>query len=111
MSHEAFLGAPSLGGRIRAIRLERGMSRHALASAVGMSRTHLICLECGLVDPTVALVRRIADALDVEFAVLLLPAEHPLVAGLESLRGLPVHERPLAIVQLIRAMHSPKSMA
>jgi DNA-binding XRE family transcriptional regulator len=59
-----------LGGAIRALRRERGMSQQALAAAAGVSRLHIGKIERGRVNPTWTVVVAIADGLEVHVAVL-----------------------------------------
>ncbi|WP_030254859.1 helix-turn-helix domain-containing protein [Streptomyces violens] len=62
-----------IGGRIRALRKERGWSVQQLAEAGGLSRRMLTDIELGQANPSLATVDRIARALDTDFAALALP--------------------------------------
>ena len=50
------------GDRIRAIRRTMGLSQGEMATAAGMSQTQLSLLETGARKPTLALLRRSAEA-------------------------------------------------
>jgi transcriptional regulator with XRE-family HTH domain len=60
-----------VGARVRAIRLERGMSQEALADALGVHRTYLGGVERGERNLTLRTVERLADRLAVDTAALL----------------------------------------
>ena len=60
-----------LGRNVRALRLERDMSQEQLALDAGMKRSYLSELERGLRNPTVRVLGRLADALNVEPDALL----------------------------------------
>jgi DNA-binding XRE family transcriptional regulator len=55
--------ARRLGGRIRAMRLEAGLTRVALAEKVGVSREVVAHLEAGNIEPQTDLIQDIAIAL------------------------------------------------
>ncbi len=55
-----------LGARVRALRLERGLTQQQLADAVGVHRVNLNKVENGRTDLGVSHVRRLAEALDVD---------------------------------------------
>ncbi len=59
-----------LGGRIRAVRRERGLSVVGLAGLSGVSRRMLTQIELGQANPSVATVDRIASALGTTFPAL-----------------------------------------
>ncbi|WP_030622399.1 helix-turn-helix domain-containing protein [Streptomyces sclerotialus] len=62
-----------IGGRIRALRKQRGWSVQQLAEAGGISRRMLTDIELGQANPSLATVDRVAQALDTDFAALALP--------------------------------------
>lgn len=62
-----------LGSRVRALRLERGMTLKALGSAADLSHPFLSQLERGLARPSVGSVERIARALGVSVSALWSP--------------------------------------
>ena len=58
---------PSFGTVMRRLRIERGLSQEELALRLAMSsHAHLSRLESGKKQPTLDMVFRLADALDVE---------------------------------------------
>ncbi|MFI9358828.1 helix-turn-helix domain-containing protein [Streptomyces lydicus] len=62
-----------IGGRIRALRQQRGWSVQRLAEASELSRRMLTQIELGQANPSLATVDRVARALDTDFAALALP--------------------------------------
>lgn len=83
MSSEAAVGNSTpefvtrIGGRIRALRKQRGWSVQQLAEAGGLSRRMLTDIELGQANPSLATVDRVARALDTDFAALALPERDP----------------------------------
>jgi len=68
-----------LGVAIAEIRRERGVSQAALAEMCGLSRVHVQNIEGGLINPTVLSIWALAEALQIEVALLYKfnpPAEH-----------------------------------
>ncbi len=59
-----------LGGRIRAVREARGRSLRSVATAAGVSESFLSQVERGVASPSVATLRRIAEALGLSVAAL-----------------------------------------
>lgn len=57
--------AEEFGGRVRARRLERGLSQEDLAEAAGVHRTYVGHVERGEVNPTLWNIVRLAAALEV----------------------------------------------
>jgi len=67
---------PDFGSVLRRLRLERDLSQEALAERVGMaSHAHLSRLESGHKQPTVEMLFRLADALEVPAAVIIAEME------------------------------------
>jgi transcriptional regulator with XRE-family HTH domain len=62
-----------LGGRVRSLRRERGLTLKALGGRAGLSHPFLSQVERGLARPSVTSVERIAAALDVPVAHLWAP--------------------------------------
>ena len=69
-----------LGRRVRALRLQRGMTLKQVESACGLSATHLSEVERGRTSPTLGALTRLAGALGRETAYFLEPEELPEVA-------------------------------
>src|SRR5699024_4674093 len=61
----------SLSERIRALRARRGMTRKDLSRHSDISERYLAQLESGKANPSVALLWRIANAMDINFLELL----------------------------------------
>jgi transcriptional regulator with XRE-family HTH domain len=57
----------ALAGNVRRLRLARGMSLRDLAEATGSSKALLSQIERSVANPTIGVLTRIADALDVTF--------------------------------------------
>lgn len=72
--HQAQLAA--FGGRLRAIRAERGLSQHKLSTLTGMRDSEISRYERGLRDPQLTTLLRLAHGLGVAPGELLDP--HPL---------------------------------
>ena len=62
------LDMTELGARVRATRLARGLSLHAVSGRAGVSRSMLSAVERGGKVPTVLILDRIATALDTTIA-------------------------------------------
>jgi transcriptional regulator with XRE-family HTH domain len=73
-----------VGGRIRALRKQRGWSVQRLADASGVSRRLLTDVELGNANPSLATVDRIAHALDTDFAALALPEQERLPGPVDA---------------------------
>ena len=61
-----------LGQRIRFERLKKGFSQEELAEKTELSRRAISCIECGVNDAKYTTLLKIADALDIDVAVLFL---------------------------------------
>lgn len=55
-----------LGIKIKNLRIDKDLSQEQLAEAVGMSREHLSCLECGKYSIQVNNLYKIADFFEVD---------------------------------------------
>jgi XRE family transcriptional regulator, aerobic/anaerobic benzoate catabolism transcriptional regulator len=85
----AFLAA--LGDRVRELRARRGMTRKILAKDSGVSERYLAQLETGQGNASLAILRRVARALNVPLEALVADAPEPpaeLAQALELLRRL-----------------------
>ncbi|NHI17526.1 helix-turn-helix transcriptional regulator [Microbacterium excoecariae] len=89
--------ALAVGRRVRALRVERGMTLAALAAAVGRAPSQLSMIENGHREPRLSMLRAIARALDVSADTLV--SEEPLDA------------RSALEVALEREMRSPRFRA
>ena len=59
-------GVPNLGQTIRKLRLSRVMEQNELAGKVGITQSHLSKIETGKANPSLRILRKIADALNVD---------------------------------------------
>lgn len=71
--------AQAFGAAVRALRMERGIAQEALANVAGIERSHMGKVERGEHMPTLAIIFKIAGALDCSTAVLMAAAESQLV--------------------------------
>lgn len=60
-----------LGSRIRSLRIQAGISQATLSERVGIFRTHLSRIECGIANPSLTVIVAIARALKAHPVVLL----------------------------------------
>lgn len=70
-----------LSERIRGFRAARGMTRKDLASHSAISERYLAQLESGKANPSVEVLWRVADAMDVDFSNLLGQPRKPMLAN------------------------------
>lgn len=70
--------AGAFGRAVRDARLEGGVAQEALASLAGIERSHMGKIERGEHLPTLALVFKIAGALDCSVTALIQSTEHNL---------------------------------
>jgi XRE family aerobic/anaerobic benzoate catabolism transcriptional regulator len=106
-----FLAA--LGGEVRRGRAKRGMTRRQLAQTSHTSERYLAQIESGTGNPSVTVLRAIAQALDIPAANLLgEPVVHnsARVALLDAVAELPDH-RLAELAQLIEARFLPSDRA
>ena len=66
-----------VGLNLARLRREQGLSQEELAFACGLHRTYVSGVERGIRNPTVIVLRKIADALKVPTHVLLMPTSAP----------------------------------
>jgi len=94
--------AEKVGSRLRALRLERGMSVSEVARLSGLSKGHLANMEHGFTQATVGTLVAAARALGVAPSMLLVfPGEEPLGSVLEHVR---VHEDEGLEERLLKAV-------
>ena len=79
-THDAEL-AHAFGAAVRALRMERGIAQESLAHQAGIERSHLGKIERGEHMPTLAIIFKIAGALECSTAVLMSEAESQLAAA------------------------------
>lgn len=75
MDHAAAALAAVIGTRVRAHRQARGWTLDALAEAAGVSRRMVVSVEQGEVNPSLATLLRLAEALRIGLPALVEPAE------------------------------------
>lgn len=76
-----------IGERIRALRLDDGMTQEELAQRVGLKKQNISRYENSRVEPNIRTAKRIADALGVsleEMAVGVTVSETPISSNLEQ---------------------------
>ncbi len=79
-THDAEL-AHAFGAAVRALRMERGFAQESLAHLAGIERSHMGKIERGEHMPTLAIIFKIAGALQCSTAVLMSEAESQLAAA------------------------------
>ncbi|HCI4012290.1 TPA: helix-turn-helix transcriptional regulator [Pseudomonas aeruginosa] len=79
-THDAEL-AHAFGAAVRALRIERGIAQESLAHQAGIERSHMGKIERGEHMPTLAIIFKIAGALECSTAVLMSEAESQLAAA------------------------------
>lgn len=88
-----------VGDRVREARAKRGMTRRILARDSGVSERYLAQLETGSGNPSITVLRQVADAMDVPIAELITgePATPAALSPLlRQLQGLSADRRALA---------------
>ncbi|MFS7186066.1 helix-turn-helix domain-containing protein [Serratia proteamaculans] len=58
------------GQRVKALRLQAGLSQEAFADKCGLDRTYISGIERGVRNPTLEVIVVIADGLEIELAIL-----------------------------------------
>ena len=79
-THDAEL-AHAFGAAVRALRMERGIAQESLAHQAGIERSHMGKIERGEHMPTLAIIFKIAGALECSTAVLMSEAASQLAAA------------------------------
>ncbi|HWK69535.1 MAG TPA: helix-turn-helix transcriptional regulator [Burkholderiaceae bacterium] len=73
--------AQAFGMAVRALRTERGIAQETLANLASIERSHLGKIERGEHTPTLAIIFKIASALECSTAVLMTATEDQLTEG------------------------------
>lgn len=73
--------AQAFGAAVRALRAERGIAQESLANLAGIERSHVGKVERGEHMPTLAIIFKIAGALQCSTAVLMTETESQLAAA------------------------------
>ncbi|HVI88349.1 MAG TPA: helix-turn-helix transcriptional regulator [Dongiaceae bacterium] len=73
--------AQAFGAAVRALRLERAIAQESLAHLAGVERSHMGKVERGEHMPTLAIIFKIASALECSTAVLMTATESQLAAS------------------------------
>ena len=73
--------AQAFGAAVRALRTERGIAQESLAHLAGIERSHMGKVERGEHMPTLAIIFKIAGALECSVAELMASMEALLAAG------------------------------
>lgn len=73
--------AQAFGSAVRALRTERGIAQETLANLAGIERSHMGKVERGEHLPTLAIVFKIATALECSTTVLMQRTERELAAA------------------------------
>ncbi|HCE6430184.1 transcriptional regulator, y4mF family [compost metagenome] len=73
--------AQAFGAAVRALRMERGIAQESLANLAGIERSHMGKVERGEHMPTLAIIFKIAGALDCSTAALLAATESQLASS------------------------------
>jgi len=76
--------ALAFGNAVRAARMEKGIAQEELASLAGVERSHMGKIERGGHMPTLALILKIATALGISSAELMVVTERNLSSGTNS---------------------------
>lgn len=58
------------GQRVKALRLQAGLSQEAFADKCGLDRTYISGIERGVRNPTLEVIGVIADGLEIDLAIL-----------------------------------------
>lgn len=93
-SRQPPIDAATLGERLRAARIGRGLTLRDAADRSGLSRAFLSQVERGEVSPSVASLTKIAEALEIHLAELFLPAEQRTEGLVRSGEGVRMTLRP-----------------
>lgn len=63
------------GEHLKALRIKKNISQEEFAEKAGLDRTYISGLERGLRNPSLVILFRLADALDISISKLLKPLE------------------------------------
>ena len=91
--------ARAVGQRIKRLRVEQDFNFDAWVEETGLGRGYVSELERGMVIPTIAALQKVADALELPLADLVLVGETDRERLLEATRGL----GPDTVKDLLRA--------
>ena len=69
------------GYQVARLRIERGLTQAQLAALVGTKQPSIARLERGETMPSVRFLKRVAEALDADFVIRLVPRERTAVSG------------------------------
>lgn len=78
----------AFGSRLRALRTDRGWSQEEFAHRADLDRTYVSGVERGVRNPTLDVIARLAEALDVDVAELF-PSAEPESQGSAGLAAEP----------------------
>ena len=90
-----------IGRNIVFLRETNGISRDRLAAEAMITRSYLYMVECGKGNPTVEILAKIANALDVPFEMLFvedLPKQYGAIVTTHQYSGDPVNLHELAFL-------------
>ncbi len=73
--------AQAFGAAVRALRTERGIAQESLANLAGIERSHMGKVERGEHMPTLAIIFKIASALECSTAVVMTETERQLATS------------------------------
>jgi transcriptional regulator with XRE-family HTH domain len=73
--------AQAFGAAVRTLRAERGIAQELLANLAGIERSHMGKVERGEHMPTLAIIFKIANALECSTSVLMTETESQLAAA------------------------------
>lgn len=73
--------AQAFGASVRALRTDRGVAQETLAHLAGIERSHMGKIERGEHMPTLAIIFKIASALECSAAVLMATTESQLASA------------------------------
>ncbi|WP_137819184.1 helix-turn-helix domain-containing protein [Pseudomonas sp. 2FG] len=73
--------AQAFGTAVRTLRMEHGIAQESLANLAGIERSHMGKVERGEHMPTLAIIFKIASALDCSTAVLMAATESQLATS------------------------------
>lgn len=73
--------AQAFGAAVRALRAERGIAQESLANLAGIERSHVGKVERGEHMPTLAIIFKLASALECSAAVLMTETENQLAVA------------------------------